>query len=81
MCIVSGCAIGLMASIVWDAYMSWRCRWVRYQRMRVIGRNLQMYYLLPSFEDMVEKYWWIWDIYDFPLNLPKRTHPSVKNKP
>lgn len=42
-------------------------------------QDWRLYYAMPTYEDMLYRYWWIWDVYDFPMNLPRIEKTTCKS--
>lgn len=41
-------------------YMMARNEWVLRLRMKVIDENIYAYYAMPTYDEMLWKYWWVW---------------------
>ncbi len=54
----------LVASLAPCFYMLARNEWVFRWRRRIIDRSLEEYHRLPSYDDMMKK-WWVWNINKF----------------
>ena len=69
-----------VAEILISVYAQARNNWVFKHRQRILRDSLwidgkfQPYDLLPSYEDMVNKHFWRWDI-DYYLRNCKRVEP------
>ncbi len=58
-------------SLTFIAYMSVRNGWVLRNRLKILKEGVPIDQRLPSYEYMLWKRWWIWDIHKFLVKKEK----------